>query len=99
MRKSLDRSLSHRPAHLHTVQRQPSTQAQPTTPGSGLSIERTRIAERMVNVLVAMSPEACEYMLRMAEAFASKHPAAPRMCLVHAGMSAAHSFDTGRRDE
>jgi hypothetical protein len=99
MHKSLDRSLSRRTAHLHAVQRQPSAQAQPTLPASGLSIERKRIAERMMNVLVAMSPDACEHILRMAEAFASKHPATPRMYLVHACMSVAHSFDTGRRDE
>lgn len=88
MSKPLDRLPAQSLQHLRAVRPdQASAYVQTPAHAGDLSKERQRIAQRMMNALIAMSPDACELALRTMEAMAVKHPVGPRLHLVRAGVS------------
>ena len=95
MRKPLDISTACPARHLHALQSERVDRARTPSLTAGIPVERMRIADRMADVLIMMTPEACEHVLRLAELMALKHPAAPRMYLVRTGQSATRGNEAG----
>jgi hypothetical protein len=86
MLKPLDHSSAQSRQHLRPVQPDQAARVQAPAHAGDLSKERQRIAQRMMKALAAMTPEACEHILGLTEAFALKHPAGSRLHLVRAGV-------------
>ena len=91
MRNTVDHSPAQAVQHLRAVQPGQAAHVQASAQADGLSKERQRIAQRMMQALAAMTPEACEQILGLTEAFALKHPAGPRLHLVRAGAASRPS--------
>jgi hypothetical protein len=85
MRNTVDHSPAQAVLHLGAMQPGQAAYVQASAQADGLSKQRQRIAQRMMKALAAMTPEACEHILGLTEAFALKHPAGPRLHLVRAG--------------
>jgi hypothetical protein len=78
MRDALDQLASQSIRLLNAPQGEVQTSALSTTAAP----HRAGTATRLLRALDAMAPDASEQLLKLAEAFAVKHPAAPRLHLV-----------------